>query len=186
MQTSIGDGTGFKPGVKHRTHSGPQLVPGMAAVNATRWALFNTLKSSGLPVTTCSGGLTKFNRVRFEIPKTHALDAACVGATESVTDWQRPTLPIKATGRGSYQRTRLDKYGFPRGYLTREKRIKGFQTGDMVTATVPTGKKTGIHSGRVAVRATGSFNIQTAQGLVQGISHRFCKIIQHADGYGYS
>ena len=39
---------------------------------------------------------------------------------------------------------------------------------------------------RRQMRATGSFNIQTAQGLVQGISHRFCKIIQHADGYGYS
>lgn len=43
-----------------------------------------------------------------------------------------------------------------------------------------------LEAGRVAVRATGSFNIQTAEGVVQGISHRHCTLIQRADGYGYS
>ena len=157
-----------------------------AAVNTTRWALFNALKTAGIPVTTGSGGLTKFNRMQHDIPKTHALDAICVGAVSAITDWQKPTLVIKATGRGSYQRTRLDAFGFPRGYLTREKRIQGFQTGDMVDADVPRGKRKGFYAGRVAVRATGSFNIQTPQGVVQGISHRYCRVIQRADGYGYS
>ena len=157
-----------------------------AAVNSTRWALFNALKAEGVIVTTGSGGLTKFNRVQLGIPKTHALDAVCVGAVSAVTDWQKPTLAIKATGRGSYQRTRLDAFGFPRGYLTREKRIKSFQTGDRVKSEVTKGKKIGFYVGRLAVRATGSFNIQTAQGVVQGISHRCCKVIQRADGYGYS
>ena len=157
-----------------------------AAVNTTRWALFNALKAAGIPVTTGSGGLTKFNRMQHDIQKTHALDAVCVGAVSAITDWQKPTLIIKATGRGSYQRTRLDAFGFPRGYLLRQKQVKGFQTGDMVTAIVPTGKKIGAYAGRVAVRASGSFNIQTPQGVVQGISHRYCKLIQRADGYGYS
>lgn len=157
-----------------------------AAVNSTRWTLFNALKATGAPVTTGSGGLTKFNRTRLNIPKTHALDAACVGAVSAVTGWQKPTLAIKATGRGSYQRTRLDAFGFPRGYLTRTKRIQGFQTGDMVSADVLKGKKIGFYVGRVAVRATGSFNIQTARGMVQGVSHRHCKLIQRANGYGYS
>jgi len=157
-----------------------------AAVNATRWALFNALKAAGVPVSTGSGGLTKYNRAQFGIPKTHALDAVCVGMVSAVTGWEKPTLAIKATGRGSYQRTRLDAFGFPRGYLTREKRIQGFQTGDMVSANVASGKKIGFYVGRVAVRATGSFNIQTAQGVVQGISHRHCRVVQRADGYGYS
>ncbi|MBC7513801.1 MAG: RRXRR domain-containing protein, partial [Herminiimonas sp.] len=50
-----------------------------AAVNATRWKLLGALKATGLPVSTGSGGLTKFNRTRLGIPKTHALDAVCVG-----------------------------------------------------------------------------------------------------------
>ena len=157
-----------------------------AAVNSTRWALFNTLKATGLTVATGSGGLTKYNRAQLGIPKAHALDAVCVGVVSTVTGWQKPMLVIKATGRGSYQRTRLDRFGFPRGYLTREKRINGFQTGDMVSASVTKGKKIGFYAGRVAVRATGSFNIQTAQGVMQGISHRHCRVIQRADGYGYS
>lgn len=157
-----------------------------AAVNVTRWALFNRLNATGLPVTTGSGGQTRYNRTRLGIPKSHALDAVCVGKVSDVANWQKPTLQIKATGRGSYQRTRLDKYGFPRGYLTRQKRIQGFQTGDRIKAEVPNGKKAGVYTGRVAVRASGSFNVQTGQNIIQGISHRYCKIIQRADGYAYS
>jgi len=94
-------------------------------------------------------------------------------------------LQIKATGRGAYQRTRLNKHGFPRGYLTRLKRHFGFQTGDMAKACVPSGKNAGVHIGRVAVRASGSFNIQTPQGIIQGISHSYCRLLQSGDGYGY-
>jgi 5-methylcytosine-specific restriction endonuclease McrA len=156
-----------------------------AAVNATRWALTNTLKATSMPVELSSGGRTKFNRTQLGVPKTHALDALCVGEVVAVTGWRRPTLQVKCTGRGSYQRTRLNKYGFPRGYLTRSKRVQGFQTGDMVRAQVPAGKKTGTHVGRVAVRASGSFNIQATGVVVQGISHRHCRLIQRSDGYGY-
>ena len=133
-----------------------------------------------------SGGRTKWNRTRLGVPKTHALDAACVGAVEVLTGWAAPSLTIKSTGRGAYQRTRLDAYGFPRGYLTRQKRIRGFQTGDMVRATVPGGKNAGTHIGRVAVRVTGSFNIQTPTGVVQGINAKRCTVLSRADGYSYS
>ena len=46
--------------------------------------------------------------------------------------------------------------------------------------------RVGTHCGRVAIRASGSFNIQTPQGAVQGVAHRFCKLVQRNDGYGYS
>jgi len=88
-------------------------------------------------------------------------------------------------GRGRYQRTRLNRYGFPRGYLMRTKSVKGFQTGDLVKAVVTKSKNRGSHVGRVAVRASGSFNIQTRNGLVQGVSYTHCKLMQRADGYGY-
>lgn len=156
------------------------------AVNSTRWVLFNALRDFGLPVSSGTGGQTKFNRTRLGIAKGHALDAACVG---EVADVRRPAtlvLQVKATGRGSHCRTRLNVYGFPRGYLMRAKTVNGFRTGDMVIANVPKGKKVGCHKGRVAVRATGSFNIQTGTQVIQGISHKHCKVTQRADGYGYS
>jgi 5-methylcytosine-specific restriction endonuclease McrA len=160
-----------------------------AAVNATRWALSTALKTTSLPVELSSGGRTKFNRSALGVPKTHALDAACVGHVDAIEGWLKPTLVVKCTGRGSYQRTRLDKFGFPRGYLMREKRVHGFGTGDMVRADVPKGLKAGVHTGRVAVRASGRFNIQTqtdcASIVVQGINHKHCRVVQRNDGYGY-
>ncbi|MCR1347342.1 RNA-guided endonuclease IscB [Acidithiobacillus ferrooxidans] len=156
-----------------------------AAVNVTRWALWRRLEATGLAVEAGSGGRTKYNRHRLQVPKAHCLDAACVGRVDAVQHWQQPVLGIKATGRGSYQRTRLTKHGFPRGYLIRSKSAFGFQTGDLVKAVVTTGKKVGTYLGRVAIRASGSFNIQTGDGLVQHIHHRFCALVQHGDGYGY-
>ncbi len=157
-----------------------------AAVNATRFALRDLLQDTGLPVETATGGRTKWNRSRLGLPKTHALDAACVGTVDTLTGTSIVPLGIKCTGRGSRQRTRLTAHGFPRGYLSPAKSHFGFRTGDIVTADVPTGKRKGHHFGRVAVRASGSFNIQTARGTVHGIAHRFCAIIQRADGYAYA
>jgi len=137
-------------------------------------------------VTHGTGAQTKFNRTHANIPKSHALDALCVGEiTKAIDDWQKPTLVIKSMGRGSYQRTRLDKYGFPRGYLQRKKDYFGFQTGDLVVATVLTGKKIGIYRGRLAVRDSGFFNVQTKSGVVQGISHKTCVLRQRNTGANY-
>ena len=85
-------------------------------------------------------------------------------------------------GRGDYCRTKLDRYGFPRGYCVRAKAIRGFRTGDMVRAQVPKGKHCGIRVGRVAVRATGSFRIGTADG----INAKYCKLLHRADGFSYA
>ena len=103
----------------------------------------------------------------------------------TVFGWQQPTLLISANGRGAYKRTRLTANGFPRGYLMRSKSVHGFTTGDMVRAIVPTGKKQGSYVARVAVRASGSFNLQSAVGVIQGVSHKHCRLLRRADGYGY-
>jgi len=156
-----------------------------AAVNSTRWALFNRLKETGLPVSTDSGGLTKFNRTRLNLPKSHWLDAACVGQVENLEVLTSKPLLIKATGHGTRQMCRTDKFGFPSRYVPRFKSVKGFQTGDIVKAVVTSGKKFGIYIGRVAVRTSGSFNI-SASKLVSGISFKYCKIVHHKDGYSYA
>jgi hypothetical protein len=77
----------------------------------------------------------------------------------------------------------MDKYGFPRTSAKAVRTVKGFRTGDLVKAVVPKGKKQGVHVGKVAVRSSGSFNIVTAQGTVQGISYRHCRSLHRADGY---
>jgi 5-methylcytosine-specific restriction endonuclease McrA len=157
-----------------------------AAVNSTRFALFNRLKEIGFSVSTGSGGKTKFNRTQLGIPKTHWLDAACVGQVEELEILASQPLLIKATGHGSRQMCRTDKFGFPSRYVPRFKFAKGFQTGDIVKAIVTSGKKIGTYIGRVAVRSKGSFNISDKSGLIDSVSHNYCKIIHKKDGYNYA
>ncbi|MFE6892405.1 RNA-guided endonuclease IscB [Streptomyces sp. NPDC057694] len=157
-----------------------------AAVNSTRWALWRALDTAFTTVHTASGGRTKWNRRRTSTPKTHTLDALCVGRFGALTRTPTHVLAVEATGRGTYTRTRTDKYGFPRLRLPRQKRVFGYQTGDLARAVVPTGKKTGTHVGRIAVRATGRFNVKTDLGLIQGIGHQYFRLLQRADGYGYT
>ncbi len=159
-----------------------------AAINATRFKLLEVLKSTGLPVETGSGGSTKFNRTQKELEKNHWIDAACVGKStpeKLIVKGVKPLL-IQAVGHGSRQSCRTDKYGFPNRHVSRNKIHFSFQTGDIVKAVVKTGKKVGEYVGKVAIRSSGSFNISTKNGLVQGISHKFCKHIHKKDGYSYA
>jgi hypothetical protein len=64
----------------------------------------------------------------------------------------------------------MDKYGFPRTGPKEAKIVKGFQIGDIVKAIVTSGKKSGTSIERVAVHATGSFNIKTAKETVQALA----------------
>jgi hypothetical protein len=158
-----------------------------AAVNATRYAIGAALKTLGLPVSFWTGGRTKFNRTQQCYPKAHWIDAACVGESgEHVRlDLRMQVWQVKATGHGSRQMCRTDRFGFPRTSAKTARVVKGFRTGDIVRAVVPYGKKTGTYDGKVAVRASGSFNVSTATGVVQGISYKYCSVVHRADGYSY-
>ncbi len=159
-----------------------------AAVNATRWNLYAKLKDTGLPVEVGTGGRTKYNRTIRGLAKTHYWDAACVGVStpiKLITAGVKPLLMV-AKGHGTRQQCRTDQWGFPIRYCSRTKVHKSFQTGDIVKAIVTSGKKIGTYVGRIATRATGSFNISTRDGLVQGISHKYCKHIHKKDGYSYA
>ncbi len=160
-----------------------------AAVNATRYATGNALKGFDLPITITfsSGGRTKFNRVKLGYSKDHWIDAACVGESgaQVVIPPAITPLIITAKGRGSRQKCSMNQYGFPRTSPKKHKRVKGFQTGDIVKAVVTKGKKIGTYIGRVVVRARGSFDIGIGKKKVSGISYKYCQLIQRVDGYEY-
>lgn len=153
-----------------------------AAVNATRWALFRHLQSTGLPIECGSGGRTKYNRTRLGLPKAHWLDAACVGA--STSDALRiegiTLLHIKATGHGNRQMCQTDKFGFPKAHRMRRRSFMGFRTGDTVRAVVPTGKYAGRYTSRIAIRQRPSFRLDGFD-----VHPKYLKVLQRADGYEY-
>jgi hypothetical protein len=139
-----------------------------AAVNASRLAVGEALIPLGKPLSHWSGGQTKYNRTMQGFPKEHWLDAACVGdqGISLTIPNGMSVLEITANGRGSRQKCLVNRFGFPRSAPKTKKRVLGFQTGDLVSAVVPSGKKQGRHRGCVAIRATGNFNIQTPLGVV--------------------
>ena len=155
-----------------------------AAVNITRKAVVNVLKELGVVVNCWTGGRTKYNRRRLGIDKSHVADAMCVGDVSAVSGLDAPTLNITARGRGQYRRTRPDKTGFPKAYLPRKKIFNGFQTGDMVVATIHNGKYQGVHVGRISCRRIG-FLVGGTKGAQGTWKNSSVKLLQCADGYGY-
>ena len=156
-------------------------------MNATRWRLYRELQATGLPVEVGTGGQTSYQRACRNLPKAHWIDASVVGAStparlrlEQVRPWR-----IGATGHQSRQMCLMSKRGFPRTRAKQASRVKGFRTGDLVRAIVAKGTKTGSYRGRVAVRASGFFNITTARETVEGIHARWCHLLQQRDGYRY-
>lgn len=158
-----------------------------AAMNATRFAILGRLHGLGIEVCAWTAARTKWNRVRFGLPKSHATDALCTGDCRGVTGAQAPVFALLACGRGMRRRTNTDAHGFSRGSLPRTKLMHGFMTGDLVVATVPGGKYAGTHRGRVAMRTSGRFDIKDINGrrIAQGIAHRHIRLLQRFDGYAY-
>ena len=160
-----------------------------AAVNSTRYALLERLKATGLPVEIASGGCTKFNRVGQRIPKTHWLDAACVGtSTPEVLRWEAVTpLAIKAMGHGKRQMMNVDAYGFPKGQ-PKCKPAHTYRTGYFVRAVVPKG----VNAGSYGPRRINRLNKETRVGVKDNVGNTFLFQAKYvtarvftADGYDY-
>ena len=153
------------------------------AVNATRWELYRRLQATGLPVETGSGGRTKFNRTTRGLPKTHWLDAACVGASTPETllvEGVRPLL-VKACGHGKRNRCGTDKQGFPIRHAPRSKTYRDFKTGDIVRAVIPHRNHRGTYTGHIAIRNRPSFRL----GSIDVHPDRL-HVVHRADGFCYS
>ncbi|GAC1393289.1 MAG: hypothetical protein NVS4B11_14590 [Ktedonobacteraceae bacterium] len=155
-----------------------------SAVNSTRWALYERLQATGLPVERGTGGRTKFNRTKQRLDKAHWIDAACVGkSTPNVLLVERVIpLLITSEGHGSRQMCLMNRFGFARTKpKARQKSYLGFQTGDIVKAIVPSGKYAGTHEGRIAIRFRPSFHLNDFD------VHPKCLTVVHRhDGYSYT
>ena len=153
-----------------------------AAVNSTRWKLYESLKETGLNVITGTGGQTKFNRRQLRLPKTHWLDAACVGKTPKLKVLTNQPLLISAIGNCNRLVIQMDKFGFPRkGYKPKQK-VPNFHTGDIVN--VIAGKQEGLRNVRLkTVRAKGSFDIKLSNKKIVSVSRNQIKTVHKSDGY---
>jgi 5-methylcytosine-specific restriction endonuclease McrA len=183
-----GDKTAAEFGYSHIQAQARQPLKDAAAMNSVRWALYERLLATGLPLEASTGGRTRSNRARLNLPKAHWSDAAAVGVStpDNLRVAVTSVLLITAKGHGCRQMSGTNASGLPIRHKLRQKRFFGFQTGDLVRAIVPAGKRAGTHVGRVLCRASGWFDITTKHGRQAGIRHRYCRMVQRADGYAYA
>lgn len=166
----------------------PKKLPKDAAiVQSARNYMVKEITKLVPATTTYDAWMTKYNRDGLGLPKEHYYDALSVGEIPASFNFLTDKiLVISAKGRGSRQMCRVDRYGFPRTSAKASKSVRGFQTGDIVKAIVPKGLKKGEYLGKVAVRSSGQFNIQTKAKTIQGIGFEYCHVVQRCDGYLYS
>jgi hypothetical protein len=92
-------------------------------------------------------------------------------------------LRIKCNGHGTRQMCGTDKFGFPTRHRSNKSSHFGFQTGDIVKAIVDSGKYSGIHVGKISVRARPSFKLNA--DVVFDVHPRKLTILHRKDGYSY-
>jgi hypothetical protein len=150
-----------------------------AAVNSTRWALFNALKVYGLKVNVGSGAQTKFNRKQQGIDKAHWKDAAAVGNIQKLTFATQQPLLISAKGRNTRRLCRIDSKGFPCSE-PRKTYKHNWKTGDVVT-TVKDGVR---YVGRCVVQSEKRLELRMGKMRINKKVEEFKKLFS-ADGYLY-
>jgi HNH endonuclease len=166
----------------------PKKLPKDAAiVQSSRNYMVKEITKLVSDTTTHDAWMTKYNRDELGLPKQHYYDALSVGEVPNKFNFcTDKVLIISAKGRGSRQMCSMNRYGFPRTSAKASKSVEGFQTGDIVKAIIPKGSKAGEYLGKVAVRSSGYFDIQTKTKKIQGVGFEYCHIIQRSDGYSYN
>ena len=67
----------------------------MTYMNATRWSLYNAIDEKYPNVTMTYGYITKYNRIKAGLPKTHHIDAKCITGFATVPSMGQTVVKIK-------------------------------------------------------------------------------------------
>ena len=160
-----------------------------AAVNTIRWKLLETLKATGLPVISGTGGKTAYHRNLARLPKTHYYDAASVPLVpKSPKNLQVAIIKSVGYGRRDLRKFSVNKPGFNYGKRKSSTR-DGFQKFDHVEITKRTGKWKGIINSfdsapKITLRVEYLLPEKKYDRKTGNTSE--LRLIQKRDGYGYS
>ena len=135
-----------------------RLFEYMAYMNATRWALYNTIKEKYANVETTYGYVTKYNRIQAGLPKAHHIDAKCITGFATVPPIDQTVVKIKMRRHNR----QLHRATFSKGHVRKvaclPTVIFGFQLHDLVL----------FNNHRYYVkgrRSSGSFDLASVEGL---------------------
>lgn len=159
-----------------------------AAVNSTRNAIVKIAKQCCSNVLTWTGGRTKFNRIAQDLPKTHSIDAACVGESGASIEI-RSTLPliVECIGHGNRQARRTNQSGFPAVKKAKDV-FYHIQAGDIVKVLITKERKnvsSGIYVARVKTPTKKGCEVSINSHRVSFSSMQEIQFIHRSDGYAY-
>jgi len=173
----------------------PQPLASATAVNATRLAIVEMAQGLCHNVKCWTGGRTKYNRVRQGLPKSHSIDAACVGESgANIKVLVAQPLIIEAEGHGTRQAVRCNASGFPAlGKDGRPIKAKaGYrhcQSGDIVKFCLDKDRKnarSGIYTARVKTQTPKGFEVKINGSRVAQKMEHLIRFVHRNDGYAYS
>ena len=72
-----------------------RLFEYMAYMNATRWALYNSINEKYVNVKMTYGHITKYNRIQAGLPKAHHIDAKCITGFATVPSIDQTVVKVK-------------------------------------------------------------------------------------------
>ena len=109
-----------------------RLFKYMTQMNATRWALYNTIKEKYPNVKMTYGYITKYNRIQAGLPKAHHIDAKCITGFSTVPSMKQSVVKIKMRRHNR----QLHRATFSKGHVRKTASLPtiifGFQLYDLV------------------------------------------------------
>jgi 5-methylcytosine-specific restriction endonuclease McrA len=165
-----------------------QSLADAAAVNSTRFAIVETAKKLCDSVKCWTGGRTKFNRCSQGLPKSHSIDAACVGESgANIRIKTDQVLMVKCKGHGNRQARRVNAQGFP-AVKNAKANYKHITAGDIVKIEIKKARKNiqaGVYTARVKTPTPKGFEV-LIDGFRIGVSTmKDVEFVHRNDGYGY-
>lgn len=165
-----------------------QPLKDVSAVNSTRLAIVKMAKSACDSVKCWTGGRTKFNRCKQELPKSHSIDAACVGESGSaITLKTQQPIIVTCKGHGNRQARRVNASGFPA--VKAAKRIFTHVTaGDIIKVFLPLDRKnvkSGTYTTRVKTPTVKGCEVLIKDSRVTISSMKNLTFVHRSDGYSY-
>ena len=154
-----------------------RLFKYMAHMNATRWALYNTIKEKYPNVQMTYGYITKYNRIQAGLPKAHHIDAKCITGFATVPSIDQTVVKVKMRRHNR----QLHRATFSKGHVRKAAclptTVFGFQLYDLVLFD--------NHYYYIkSRRSSGSFVLVSVEGLKD--EHRTYKkltLLAHTNAY---
>lgn len=165
-----------------------QPLKDAAVLNATRFALVHMVKKLCKTVNCWTGGRTKFNRCTQELPKSHSIDAACVGESgASIRLLTHQPLIVTCKGHGSRQARRVNASGFPAVEKAKDV-FHHVSAGDIIKAQIVKDRKkvkAGTYMARVKTPTQKGCEVLIDGNRISFSSMKDIMFIHHNDGYSY-